>query len=220
MYYHDDWTPTTNYPPKSIVLVGGKRAVVIANADEPVLHPLLAKGGLEDVVVAVRDESAPRAVISDDISLAPQESKWGYRNDAQVLCDPDEDSCHTYGYGSECGGVAYFDVQQYGGAWYVTVARDDEGDKDYLDRWYNDSPKEIDVMFASEKEARAYAVNIAVTHILEEWNKDRATLSEYDYSGYDYPDEAKKDDEKFYAQVSERLEEQAQNYIKWAQEAR
>lgn len=66
-----DWEPV--YPKVGeVVMVGDRRAVVVAHADQQDLHPLIEDGGHE-VVVSVTGESELRSVALDEIYSYPEE---------------------------------------------------------------------------------------------------------------------------------------------------
>ena len=169
-----------------VVMVGGDRAVVVAHADQEELHPLITDGPAE-VVVAVRGESEPRAIALDDASPLSEDEPMG------PLCHPDWDYCPAYGYDCDTTGAVYFDVQEYGGTFYVTLTWDGNSCTDYLEQ---------DCTFTSERAAREYAVDAAIDHVMEAW------LPVRDDRDFVSAEEA--------AEIDKDLEEQAQRLNQWA----
>lgn len=182
-----DWDPV--YPEvDSLVMVGGERAVVIAHADQEELHPLIADGPAE-VVVAVRGESEPRAVALDDV-CPPSEYDC-----VRPICHPNWDHCQAYGYDCDTTGVVYFDVQEYGGTFYVTLTWDGASYTGYLEQ---------DTTFTSERRAREYAVDAAIDHVMEAWIQVR------DDRDFVSAEEA--------AEIDKCLEEEARQLNHWAKQ--
>lgn len=180
------WDPV--YPEVgSLVIVGGERAVVVAHADQEELHPLI-EDGPEEVVVAVRGESEPRAVTFDE-ACSPSEYAL-----MRPICHPNWDYCQAYGHDCDTTGVVYFDVQEYGGTFYVTLTCDGASYTGYLEQ---------DTTFTSERRAREYAVDAAIDHIYECWHYFRTEHS------FDCEEAA---------EIDKDLEEQAQQLHRWAKQ--
>ena len=180
-----EWGPV--YPEVGVlVMVGDRRAVVVAHADQAELHPLI-EDGPEEVVVAVRGESEPRAVTLDEVCSPPKDELM------RPICRPDRDRCQAYGHACYTTGVVYFDLHLYGGTFYVTLTWDGASYTGYLG---------TDLTFDSERSARAYAVDAAIDHVYESWHCFRAEHS------FDREDAA--------AEIDKDLEEQAQQLNRWA----
>lgn len=180
-----DWEPV--YPKVGeVVIVGDERAVVVAHADQEELHPLI-EDGPEEVVVAVRGESEPRAIALDDASPLSEDEPMG------PLCHPDWDYCQAYGDTCDTTGVVYLDVQEYGGTFYVTLTWDGASYTGYLEQ---------DRTFTSERRAREHAAGAAIDHVMEAWcqvRDDRDLVS---------AEEA--------AEIDEGLNEEARRLLHWA----